>query len=125
MTINYIQLSPVHFEAIIHLGNQVHGDNYLDKSSLLDLYERSWSNNINASWIALLSTDEKTVSADAVARNTVDGYLIGFRLTVAPDRWTADQWCSPTDWGVPKEQVCYLKCNTVDSAMRGRGVGST
>ena len=125
MTINYIALSPEHFDAIIHLGNHVHGENYLDKDSLLDLYERSWSNNINASWVAVLSTDEKPVATDTLTRTTPDGYLIGFRLTVAPDRWIADEWCSPTAWGVPKEQVCYLKCNTVDSAMRGRGVGST
>ncbi len=125
MTISYIPLSHKHFEAIIHLGNQVHGDNYLDKKSLLDLYERSWSKNINASWVAVLSADEKPVSSETLARNTPDGYLIGFRLTVAPDQWIADEWCSPTDWGFPKEQVSYFKCNTVDYAMRGCGVGST
>jgi ribosomal protein S18 acetylase RimI-like enzyme len=124
MSINYVQLSAHHFDAVIALGNQVHGDNYLDQSSLSDLYQRSWSNNINASWVAVLSLDELRKLNVSSLRNTPDGYLIGFRLTIASNQWTPDKWCLPLLWDVPKEHVCYFKCNTVDAELRGRGVGS-
>lgn len=143
MPIKYIQLSPHHFDAIIDLGNAVHGINYLDDSSMLDLYQRSWSNNINTSWVAVLdatSMDElpcDALQSDAQAslaipiggrqskRNTPDGYLIGFRLTIAADRWVPDKWCSPEQWDLPSSQICYFKCNTVDAEFRGRSIGST
>ena len=125
MSINYVQLSPHHFDAVIALGNQVHGDNYLDKDSLTDLYQRSWSNNINASWVAVLGADEMHKVNATSLKNTPDGYLVGFRLTIAVGQWIPDKWCSPLLWEFPIENVCYFKCNTVDAEMRGLGIGSS
>ncbi|MFQ3248612.1 MAG: ribosomal protein S18 acetylase RimI-like enzyme [Glaciecola sp.] len=124
MTINYVQLAPEHFAAIIDLGNHVHGDNYLDENSIRDIYERSFSNNINASWVAVISAQQEDILGTSV-RNTPDGYLVGFRLTIAADKWQPDEWCSPELWMLPPNQVCYFKCNTVDENVRGQGVGSS
>jgi len=109
MSITYCQLSAQHFSDIVSLGNRVHGDNYLDMASITDLYERSWQDDINASWVAI---DE-------------NNKLIGFRLTNAASQWQPDKWCSPENWSVAKDRVCYFKCNTVDESVRGQGVGST
>jgi ribosomal protein S18 acetylase RimI-like enzyme len=130
MSVIYTQLSPHHFDAVITLGNEVHGDNYLDINQIKDIYERSWSNNMNASWVALLpslqtSSTTSEVQKNNTKRHTPDGYLVGFRLTIAPSNWQADKWCTPELWGHPPEQVCYFKCNTVDEIMRGQGVGSS
>jgi predicted GNAT family acetyltransferase len=108
MPIQYKHLSPDHFASIIALGNHVHGDNYLDSQSIERLYQSSWQNDINASWVAIDEQDN----------------LIGFRLTVAPNHWTPDQWCSPKAWVVNANEVSYFKCNTVAESVRGQGVGS-
>ena len=105
--VEYTQLTPEHFQGVITLGNDVHGDNYLDDISIAKLYEQSFHNDINASWVALQD-------------NTVKG----FRLTIAAPNWQPDKWCSPQLWGVATNEVCYFKCNTVDASMRGLGVGS-
>ncbi|MFC3094403.1 N-acetyltransferase [Alteromonas sediminis] len=109
MSISYHELAPEHFSEILALGNLVHGDNYLDINSINNLYERSWQDNINASWVAL----------------NKDGKLVGFRLTNAASQWHPDKWCSPDKWPVDASRVCYFKCNTVDESVRGQGVGST
>ena len=125
MTIRYLQLSPKHFKAIISLGEQVHGENYLDLTSLTDLYERGVSGGVNASWVALEEHSGSLPSSKCGNRITEDGYLIGFRITIAAGQWQPDQWCSPDLWAVQPEHVCYFKSNTVDASTRGRGVGST
>lgn len=105
--IAYQQLAPHHFAQIIRLGNHVHGDNYLDEESIASIYKKSFKKGINASWVAL------------------DGdKLIGFRLTFAAQNWQFDKWCTPDNWDISPEQVCYFKCNTVDDQYRGYGVGS-
>jgi ribosomal protein S18 acetylase RimI-like enzyme len=131
MGVNYIQLAPHHFDAVIALGNEVHGDNYLDMSQIKDIYERSWSNGTTASWVAVIpallpQSKIDTMGAQQNAcKQTPDGYLVGFRLTIAATNWKPDKWCTPNQWGHRTDQVCYFKCNTVDSTMRGQGVGST
>lgn len=105
--IEYQQLSPVHFDGVLSLGNHVHGDNYLDTERLNDLYNRSFKDGVNASWVALSA-----------------GKVVGFRLTIAAGQWQPDKWCTPEQWGVPQDRVCYFKCNTVDEVCRGKGVGS-
>lgn len=125
MKINYVQLAPHHFNAIIALGTEVHGENYLDLSLMQDLYKRSWSNQVNASWVAL-GLEQQSIRSNIVPiRQTSDGYLVGFRLTIAAKNWQPDKWCTPEDWKCSPVKVCYFKCNTVDTAMRGEGVGST
>jgi GNAT superfamily N-acetyltransferase len=106
-SIRYQTLTPKHFDAVIQLGNEVHGDNYLDFDKCHDYQKRSVFNNINASWVAF------------------DGdKLIGFRITFAAPYWQEDQWCSPPLWGIPKSEICYFKCNTVNPAYQGKGIGS-
>ncbi|MDC0601956.1 GNAT family N-acetyltransferase [Aliiglaciecola sp.] len=107
MDIQYQPLAPIHFERLIKLANQVHGDNYLDSQSMQDLYERSFHLGVNASFVSLIGDK-----------------LIGFRLTIAATHWQSDKWCSPEKWSVPEQQVCYFKCNTVDADYRKHGVGS-
>ncbi|MBC3765184.1 GNAT family N-acetyltransferase [Neptunicella marina] len=105
--ITYQPLSASHFDALLTLGNAVHGDNYLDRPALEKLYELGFKNGINASWVALNN-----------------GKLVGFRLTVAPGNWQADKWCSPDLWPFDISELCYFKCNTVDPDCQGQGIGS-
>lgn len=106
--VEYQQLTPAHFDLVIELGNNVHGDNYLDVDSLTDIYHNSISNQINASWVALIGDK-----------------LVGFRLTLAAGKWLPDRWCSPELWPEAPSQVCYFKCNTVDARYRSLGIGSS
>ncbi|QJR80109.1 GNAT family N-acetyltransferase [Alteromonas pelagimontana] len=105
--IEYQLLAPEHFAAVIKLGNEVQGENYLNAESLVQMYEKSWHNGINASLVALHQTA-----------------VVGFRLTFAPHHWQPDQWCSPGQWPVAADKVCYFKCNTVDENLQGCGIGS-
>jgi ribosomal protein S18 acetylase RimI-like enzyme len=125
MKIRYTQLSAEHFDAIIDLGNFVHGDKYLDPSSLEAIYQRSFSGGLNASWVALVDSDDLLANPNFTDRFCSDGYLIGFRLTLAATQWQYDEWCTPDEWQVIPEQVCYFKCNTVDPLARGLGIGSS
>lgn len=130
MTIHYLQLTPQHFDAVIALGNEVHGANYLNSDKIQDIYDRSWANQVNASWIAVSidqTSPKRAGTEQTIEQNkqTIDGRLLGFRLTIAAGNWTADQWCTPAVWKHAVSQVCYFKCNTVDSQMRGLGIGST
>jgi len=89
--IKYYQLLPSHFDDVIALGNRVHGDNYLDRHQLQSIYQRSFVNNINASWVACDENDK----------------LIGFRLTLAAGNWSIDQWCSVASWSVDPNKVVF------------------
>jgi ribosomal protein S18 acetylase RimI-like enzyme len=124
MTTSLVQLAPWHFDAIIALGNEVHGENYLDPSQMEDLYAKSWSKQINASWVAVSSRSKENLPLTNPNRITPDGCLVGFRLTISAGNWMPDKWCTPKQWQHSAEQVCYFKCNTIDSALRGQGLGS-
>jgi GNAT superfamily N-acetyltransferase len=102
----YQQLAPQHFDQVLELANTVHGENYLDMPGLQVLYEHSFVRGINASWVAV---DEQQI--------------IGFRLTIAAPYWQPDRWCSPQEWGIEAQQLCYFKCNTVAQEYRGQGIG--
>ncbi|MDO6712474.1 GNAT family N-acetyltransferase [Aliiglaciecola sp. 2_MG-2023] len=105
--IQFCPLDPSHFERVLNLANHVHGANYLNQNAIETLYKQSFANNINASFVSLIGDE-----------------LIGFRLTIAANNWIPDKWCTPERWGVPVEQVCYFKCNTVNDNYRGAGIGS-
>ncbi|WP_460312273.1 GNAT family N-acetyltransferase [Aliiglaciecola aliphaticivorans] len=105
--IQYCSLNPSHFQRVLALGNDVHGDNYLNERDLERLFTQSSQNNINASFVSLKGDK-----------------LIGFRLTIAANNWHPDKWCTPQHWNIATKQVCYFKCNTVDSSYRGAGIGS-
>lgn len=72
--IEYVQLSPEHFAAVIALGNQVHGEGYLSKTLLQSYYQQGQKAGFNAGFVAL----------------DVNG-LAGFRLAFAPNQWQPDQ----------------------------------
>lgn len=99
-------LAPEHFNDVISLGNKVHGEGYLDLSSLQAFYIKGIKNRINANFVA-----------------HIDGVLVGFRLTYAPGNWQPDKWCLPGAWGIEPDRVCYFKCNTVAENHRGAGIG--
>ena len=101
-------LSPDDFELVMSLGNQVHGDGYLDLQSLTDMLNKSQANGLNASYVLY---DNQT--------------LIGFRITYAPNQWQIDKWCTPNQWPVDIQQVAYFKCNTIHPNYQGQGLGGT
>lgn len=101
-----LSFEPEHYNDVIGLGNQVHGDGYLNVDSLKQMHLRGIKNNINASLVCYQGDS-----------------LVGFRLTWAPGNWPLDKWCTPQLWGHPVENVCYFKCNTIDERMRGQGIG--
>lgn len=104
--VSYLPLSEGHFAQVITLANQVHGDGYLDTSTLKEWLAKGMQSEINSSFVAL-----------------VGNKLIGFRITFAAKQWLVDKWCTPPRWQVNQAQCCYFKCNTVDKDYRGSGVG--
>ncbi|MDC8832546.1 GNAT family N-acetyltransferase [Alteromonas gilva] len=106
--IQYTALTPAHFAEVLALGNRVQGDGYLNQHNLTEYYERGLKDGVNAS-IAAFHNDR----------------MVGFRLTFAQGQWDIDKWSTPTAWQVDPATVCYFKCNTVDPAMQGYGIGST
>jgi len=105
--ITYTPLTRAHFNQVIALGNDVHGENYLTPSLLETIYQKGWHKDINASFVALYQGD-----------------VVGFRLTYAHSQWQRDSWCTPSKWPVAESHVCYFKCNTVSPHMQGTGIGS-
>lgn len=67
------ELTPEHYDAVIALGNLVHGDNYLNLESIKLIHQKSIKDNINASFVGIENNQ-----------------LLGFRLTFAPLNWTVD-----------------------------------
>jgi len=108
--IRYQPLSPNDFEQLITLANTVHGDGYLNRTSLQIWYEKG------------LTTTPAEINASYVAYH--QDKLVGFRVTFAIGNWKLDQWLTPDLWRVESDKVCYFKCNTVDEQYRGLGIGS-
>lgn len=104
--IEYRHLTTTDYDAVIELGNRIHGDNYLTLESLADYDRRGRVGAANLNWLAFL-----------------DGELAGIRLTFAPGQWELDAQCSPDQWPFPAEQLCYFKCAAVDPKTRGTGIG--
>lgn len=105
--IRYSELMPEHFDDVLELGNRVQGDGYLNLENLTDYYQRGIKNGINAGLVAFYNEQ-----------------LVGFRLTFAQGQWEIDEWSTPDQWQLDSSRVCYFKCNTVDPAMQGYGIGS-
>ncbi|WP_417656415.1 GNAT family N-acetyltransferase [Pseudidiomarina aestuarii] len=106
MTVIYKELTAADHAAVLELGNQVHGENYLTPESLADYAQRGLVGSTNLNWLAF-----------------VDGKLAGIRLTFAPGNWDIDEYCTPSEWPVAVEQMCYFKCSAVDANIRGAGIG--
>lgn len=94
------------FAAIIKLGNEVHGDGYLDLPAINEMLKKSNKGGLNSSYV-MYDGDK----------------LVGFRITYAPGSWPLDPWCTPDLWPVAKQDVAYFKCNTIDPAYQGQGLG--
>ena len=94
------------FDAVIELGNRVHGDGYLDHSAIASMLVKSQYQGLNCSYVMYKGKK-----------------LVGFRLTYAPTNWPLDKWCTPELWPVEKEAVAYFKCNTIDPDFQGQGLG--
>ena len=77
ITLNYQQLTPADFDQVIHLATTVHGEGYIDQTSMQAWYEKGLKNNINAGFVVY--HNEK---------------LVGFRITYAAQQWQIDQWCT-------------------------------
>lgn len=105
--ITYREITPQDNAQIIALGNLVHGDGYMEETTLPTWLAKGKKNGINANFVAL---DGDTI--------------VGFRITYAAGSWNIDKWCSPDKWKVAQDNVCYFKCNTVDENYRGYGIGS-
>ena len=99
-------LSNEDFAAVIELGNKVHGDGYLDETSISKILDQSTVGSLNASYV--MSHDQT---------------LLGFRLSYAPNKWPLDKWCTSDKWPVNKEHVAYFKCNTIHPDYQGKGLG--
>lgn len=104
--VTYRQLTAADYAAVIELGNIVHGDNYLTEENLPGYVERGLKDGVNLSWLAF-----------------VDGELAGIRLTFAPGQWDIDDYCTPEQWPVPADKMCYFKCSAVSEISRGLGIG--
>jgi len=99
------------FDDIIRLGNEVHGENYVDHAMLEKIFRKSCSLGLCCSKVVYTGPRKR-------------GQLVGFRLTYAPGNWEIDEWCPTEKWGVPPEKVCYFKSVTLDENYRGKGIGS-
>lgn len=105
--ITYREMQLADFEQVISLGTLVHGEGYIDHANLTNWFNRGVNIKSNANFVAY---DKNK--------------LVGFRITFSPNNWHIDKWCSPELWQIPSSEVCYFKCNTVDQAYRGHGIGS-
>lgn len=93
--------------AVVKLANEVHGDNYLSPDSFQDFLTRGITQKgRNLNWLAFLGDE-----------------LVGIRLTFAAGNWAIDEWCSPSEWQIPSEKLCYFKCAAVSELSQGHGVG--
>ena len=114
-TYNITFLQEKDFEAVIKLGNDIFGDNYLTQNDLKDILKKSVNNGRNCSFTLTLN------EGDGVER------LIGFRLTYSPGQWIdsydPDLELSSDMWGFDPEKVAYMKSNALDKEFRGQGFG--
>ncbi|MCL1142158.1 GNAT family N-acetyltransferase [Shewanella gaetbuli] len=100
------ELTAEHFLDVLTLGEQVHGQGYMDMAELEAIYHKGIKQGINANFV-IIENDQ----------------LIGFRLTYAAGNWQPDQWCTLDEWGVDASEVCYFKSNTIAEHARGKGLG--
>lgn len=99
------------FTGIIELGNKVHGDNYVSYEGLDKILHKSIKN-------------DRSCSFSLTRKDDHGEKVVGFRLTYAPGMWEPDKWCTPEQWGLREDEVCYFKSNTIDESLRGSGLGS-
>lgn len=106
--LHFRPMTAADFAAVIVLGNKVHGDNYLTETNVADYFARGQKNGRNLHWLAF-----------------ADDQLVGLRLTFAPGCWPIDDYCSPSEWPVDPEHMCYFKCAAIDQDFQGLGIGKS
>ena len=104
--ISIIPLTETYYQQALLLANKVHGDNYLDLSSLVDMQKKASKNAINANFIAL--------EGDTV---------MGLRLSYAANQWPLDEWCTPSLWPCAQTDMAYFKCIAIAPNQQGKGIG--
>ena len=102
------QLTPDFFPAVVSLANSIHGDNYLNQTTLASMHQQGIAKGVNASFVAV---DEQQ-------------QLTGYRLSFAAGQWQPDKWCTETLWPVPRHEMAYFKSVGVSSCQRGKGIAS-
>ena len=102
----YREITAADSAAVIDLANQVHGDNYLNGDSLAALLEGGTVGDTKLNFLA-----EK------------EGEVVGVRLTLAPGNWSIDEACTPEEWPVEPEHICYFKCAAVAESASGLDIG--
>lgn len=93
-------------EQVLKLANHIHGAGYMSREELVSYVHKSQDKNENASYVALLGEQ-----------------VIGFRITLLPETWKIDQWCTPEKWQIDKQHLAYFKCNTISEEYQGQGIG--
>ena len=106
--LHFRPMTTADFTAVIALGNKVHGDNYLTETNIVEYFKRGQKHGRNLQWLAF-----------------ADDVLVGLRLTFAPGCWPIDDYCTPNQWPVPAEQMCYFKCAAIDQDYQGLGIGKS
>ncbi|MFC3032748.1 GNAT family N-acetyltransferase [Pseudoalteromonas fenneropenaei] len=104
---NIKPLTPDYYDAVIALGNLVHGDNYLDAEGLQAMITKGTKFGLNACFVAV---DE-------------NNQVCGFRTSYAAGQWPIDKWCTPTLWPVAQADMAYFKCSAIAPAAQGQGIG--
>jgi GNAT superfamily N-acetyltransferase len=101
-----INIERLYVPAVLQLANQIHGDNYLDASSLYQLCELGVKSGLNASFVAI--NDQNAV--------------IGYRLSLAAGQWPIDHWCSISQWPFAPADMAYFKSVGVLAEYQGQGI---
>lgn len=104
-----VELELPYFTDLIRLANAVHGDNYLNPASLLQMHQQGIKQGMNASFVAL---DEQQ-------------NVLGYRISFAAGQWQADKWCSQNLWPVAIADMAYFKSIAVCEKQRGKRIAST
>ncbi|MDN3652037.1 GNAT family N-acetyltransferase [Thalassotalea ponticola] len=104
----YRAMQTADFDAVIELGNRIHGHGYVNAQQMKQWFEQGIKDGINANYVAYHGDK-----------------LVGFRITFAAQQFTLDKWYTPTAWRTPIEQTAYFKCNSVDENYQRCGIGST
>lgn len=103
------KLTEEHFDAALELCYKVHGENFYTREELKAEVEQGTIGDLSCSFVVYDIPKKK---------------IVGLRLTSAPGQWDREGSCTPEEWGVAPEKVCYFHTAAVDENYRGLGIGS-
>lgn len=93
--------------SLLQLATAVHGNGYLEITTLQKYIDQGCVDGLNASFVAYQESE-----------------LVGYRLSFSAGRWQPDQWCSPNKWPVALQEMAYFKSVAVKPTKQGQGIGS-